>query len=290
MKNKLCEVVLPTDRWSAKVVSPIDISNGVDTDKYGDVVIVHPGWAKAPERHAKLLFRLASEGFLPIGIDTRYAYSDRRLPRRSLVGQQLMVGNENPFFAASAEDNRWRYRRPTVLLDICERLGVEQRSYVGHSEGGRISTLATVANSDDVSKLVLVNSAGTGSSAGGGKRLAHSNVNRIAELAQSPSQIPEATISALGSTAYALTHLRRTLAEKRIIQLADTWTEIDKLEGASVVVTILHAESDELISFGDSRDSAASRQWLSFIPTPGGHSNVYETHVHDQIIRSLRQG
>jgi pimeloyl-ACP methyl ester carboxylesterase len=289
MKMRMREVVLPTDRWQARAISPFDVSKGIDTDKYGEVVVVHPGWAKAPERHGRLLVRLADEGFLPIGVDTRYAYSDRRTPRKSLTSQRFRVGNTNPFFEATPQDNRWRYRRPTVLLDVCERLGVTRRSYIGHSDGGRIAVIAAVADPSNVNKLIVVNGAGTGDSSGGAKRLTISNANRIGEFVSDVREIPAATASAIGSTVYALTHLRRTLAEKRAIQQADTWGEIDRLEDTETDVTVLHARNDKLISFNDSARAAEQRQWVDFVPTIGGHSNVYEPAVQVQIIQSLQQ-
>lgn len=287
MKNKLCEVVMPTDRWSARVISPFDVSNGVEADRYGRVVVVHPGWAKAPERHIKLLLRLADQGFMPIGVDTRYAYSDRREPRRGRASQHMFVGDTNPYFDCTIHDNRWRLRRPTVLLDICERLGIGRRSYVGHSDGGRIAALATAAQPDQTEALVIVNGGGTGNSSSGGRRLAKSNLTRARELLQNPIDGRTATMSALGSTAYMLTHPRRTWAEKRTLQQTDTWEEIDKVEGMGVDVSVLHAKDDELISFEDCRDRASTREWVEFIPTVGGHSNVYESAIQELVIEAL---
>jgi pimeloyl-ACP methyl ester carboxylesterase len=284
------EVVLPTDRWSARAISPFDITQGINTDKYGEVVLVHPGWAKAPERHRHLLLKLAEHGFLPIGVDTRYAYSDRLSPRKSIVAQPFKVGKSNPFFEGSTTvDNRWRYRRPTVLLDICARLEIQRRSYVGHSDGGRIGVLAAVANPADVDNLVVINGAGTGSSSSGGRRFAKSNLSRVIELGNNISEIPEATSSAIGSAVYALTHFRRTFAEKQTIQATNTWAELDKLEHADIGVTVMHAVSDELISFDDSQLAAESRPWVNFTKLDGGHSNVYEPAVHDHIIQALQQ-
>ncbi len=112
-------------------------------------------------------------------------------------------------------------------------------------------------------------------------------MNRLSELVSDVREIPEAIASAIGSAAYALTHLRRTLGEKRAIQQADTWVETDKLENTDIDVTVLHALDDKLISFNDSANAAEQRQWVDFVPTIGGHSNVYEAAVHDQILRAL---
>lgn len=287
-KYRLHEVILPTDRWSARAVSPVDISEGVDTAKYGEVVLVHPGWAKSPERHAKFLVRLANNGFLPIGVDTRYAYADRQQPRSSVIFQPKTVGKSNPYFKVDGTgDNRGQYRRPTVLLEICRRLGIEKRSYIGHSDGGRISTLATAAEPEKVNELVVVNGAGTGDSSSGVQRLIRSNTNRVKEMLVDDSSILETTASALGSAAYALTHLRRTIAEKHVIQNTNTWEVIDSL-GSNVGVTVLHAISDELISFEDCERKAQQRPNVVFIPTIGGHSNVYEPAIQDLVIASLQ--
>lgn len=155
-------------------------------------VIVHPGWAKSPERHKKLLARLETEGFLPLGVATRYAYADRRTPRQSVALQPYVVGSQNPYFTIDGYiDNRWRYRRPTVLLDICDRLGIGKRSYVGHAEGARVSTLATTARPDITERLIVVNGAGIGDSSKGATRLTRSNVNRICELARTRDDFAE---------------------------------------------------------------------------------------------------
>jgi len=285
----LYEVVLPTDRWSARIVSPVDIRDGLKSDHDG-VVVVHPGWGKAPERNWTLLERLAREGFLPLGVDTRYGYADRRLPRRGVTSQPYVVGARNPYFELMhASDNRWRYRRPTVLLDICERLGIGKRSYVGHSEGGRITALAATANPDITNKLIVINGAGTGSSAKGAARLVRSNANRISELARTRNELVEATVSALGSTAYALSHLRRTNRERHEIQATDTWKILDELAQTPVDVTVLHARQDEMISFSDSALRANERNWVDFVPTDGGHSNVYDTAIHSLVIDALKK-
>lgn len=287
-RNTLNKVVLPTDRWTARAVSPVNISKGVDTAKYGEVLLFHPGWAKSPERHAEFLIRLADNGFLPIGVDTRYAYADRQQPRKSIVMQPKTVGEGNPYFdVKGAAGNRWQYRRPTALLEICKRLGVEERSYIGHSDGGRISALAATANPEVVNGLVVVNGAGTGNSSNGVQRLVRSNVNRARELTAGDGSIAETAASALGSVAYAMTHLRRTLAEKHVIQHADTWEVIDDID-ADVAVTVFHATNDELISFDDCERNAQQRPSVEFVPTVGGHSNIYKPAVQSLIIRSLQ--
>lgn len=100
----------------------------------------------------------------------------------------------------------------------------------------------------------------------------------------------KATLSALGSSAYALTHLRRTNEERREIQKTDTWKLLDRLESTPVDVTVVPARNDEMISFSDCASRASTRAWINFMPTEGGHSNVYETAVHDLIINALKKG
>jgi pimeloyl-ACP methyl ester carboxylesterase len=289
MKSRLNELTIPTDRWSARLVSPVDLNHGLNTEKYGDVVVVHPGWAKAPERHIDLLTELADNGFLPIGIDTRYAYSDLQRPRKSIVGQPMRVGAENPYFPnASRADNRWTYRRPTALLDICRRLGIEKRSYVGHSDGGRIVTLAALGEPEKTDKLVIVNAAGTGDSSRGLQRLMDANANRLGSFVSGEDDASIAAKSALGSVTYAVTHPRRTLVEKHVIQSTNTWALLDELHADNVDATVIHARGDEMISFEDSARSASERSWVDFIPTDGGHSNIYETSVRKLIIQTLQ--
>lgn len=286
--KKLHKLSIPTDRWSARVVSPINISGGLDTAAYGEVVVVHPGWGKSPERYAGLLWHLADKGFLPIGIDTRYAYSDRKTPRSRFLVQPPVVGDSNPYFDTfKRSDNRWEYRRPTVLLDICERIGVGKRSYVGHSDRGRIAVLATVARPEAVDNLVIVNAAGTGSSANGLARMVKSNRNRLGELFVNPDQLVSSSISAIGSLGYTVTHLRRTIGEHSVIQRTNTWELLDRIKYENVGVTVLHAMGDELVSFDDSELQSRSRQWINFIATSGSHSNVYEPKVQKVISQAL---
>ena len=286
-KNRFHKVILPTDRWSARAISPVNISKEIDTARYGEVVIVHPGWAKSPERHAEFLVRLANNGFLPIGVDTRYAYADRQLTREDIISQPWVAGKDNPYFKnIGVTGNRWQYRRPTVLLEICRRLGVEERSYIGHSDGGRISALSAAAEPDIVNKLIVVNGAGTGNSSGGMRRLIKSNAIRAREIATGDTSFVETTSSAIGSITYAITHPRRTVAEKHVIQKADTWDVIDSFE-SDIDIAVFHAINDELISFDDCKQSAEQRPNVLFVPTAGGHSNIYKHAIQDLIIASL---
>ncbi len=285
MKKPLYEHRLQTDRWSARAISPVDIRKSINADRDGEVVIVHPGWAKSPERYAKLLFRLADRGYFSVGVDTRYAYADQGQPRKSFITQPRRVGTTNPYFTVeSAAENRWELRRPTVLLDICDRLGVGMRSYIGHSEGGRVCAFATVTQPDIVKNLIIVNGAGTGDSSNGTRRMMRSNLANMLEMLENTSDLPAATLSALGSAAYALTHLRRTISEKQIIQTADTWSTLDNLANTPVRVSVFHAIDDELISFDDSSIRAAARPWIDFRATVGGHGNIHDEAVQSTIL------
>jgi pimeloyl-ACP methyl ester carboxylesterase len=248
----------------------------------------HPGWGKAPERYSQFLFRIADCGFLPIGIDTRYAYSDRKQPRANILAQHWIVGKTNPYHEVNGRaENRWKYRRSTVALDIMQRLNITGASQVGHSEGARIATLVTLATPDTPS-LVLINGAGTGDSSRGVRRLVKSNVNRAREMARGNLNVTDLIRSSLGSTAYALTHLRRTVAEKAIIQTPETWDLIDELKDRQTATTVLHAIDDELVSFAGSRDASLSRQWVPFEATPGDHSNIFHPAVQDLAIIALQ--
>ncbi|HSW37177.1 MAG TPA: alpha/beta hydrolase [Candidatus Saccharimonadales bacterium] len=289
MKRGLYERVLPTDRWSARIVSPVDIRHNIPQD-YDSIAVLVGGWGKAPERYRRLMGRILAEGILALGVDTRWAYSDRRQPRKNLIQQSWRVGSNNPDFdVTSRADNRWLYRQPTTLLDVLDRLEVGERSYIGHSKGGSIATLATVARPDEVKKLIVVNGAGTGDSSNGIARLVRSNKNRAKELVHTRADLAEAMLSALGSTVYTMAHLRRTNEERRRdLQKTDTWSNIDKLEFEDVDVTVMHAKEDEMISFADCSERATSRDWVKFIPTEGGHSSIYETTVHNILIGELR--
>ena len=283
----LHKLTMPMDRWSARVVSPLDVSAGVDQAIHGHPVIVHPGWGKDPERHRDLLFDLADAGYCPIGVDTRYAYADRALEPSQKHYRPIVSKSNRHFEDADRNSNRWKYRRPTVTLEICQRLGIGVRSYIGHSKGGLILALAAVADPESTKSLIVVNGAGTGDSSRGVSRLMRSNANRISEFANGEDGILEATRSAASSVLYASTHLRRTLAEKHFIQTTNTWEILDRLATTDMNITVMHAQNDEMISFEDSQASAKTRPWLHFVPTNGGHSNVYETSIREIILNSL---
>lgn len=269
-------------------MSPFELRNGVDEDR-GLPVIVHPGWGKDPKRHARLLVKLADAGFFPIGIDTRYAYSDRSEPWQVPCIQPLIASKDNPYFRVSSRiDNRFTYRRPTAVLDMCVRLGIDKRAYVGHSDGGRIVSLAAKASPEQVAGLVLVNAAGTGDSSNGLRRLLVSNTGEAQGIFRGDNdEILRSALSACSSVAYGALHLRRTLGEKRMIQGTNLWDTIDVLGEEGVPTSILHARNDALISYKDSYDAALQRPWLNFVSTEGGHGNVYHASVQEMIIKAL---
>ncbi len=289
---ELYEVVIPTDRWSIRAVSPFDIRDGLDTSLHP--VLVHPGWGKAPEVHTGLLEDLQTAGFLPIGVDTRYGYSDQQIqiqgenPVSRLLGQRYATGITNPYFDVESQaQNRWELRRPTSLLYLCDYFGIGERSYVGHSEGGRIVSLAALAAAELTRRVVLVNAAGTGDSSNGYARLLHSNKNAIQSLFIERQDIPRAFWSTLGSIVYATLHPRRTLQEKRVIQTADLWEVIDQLHEYGVPTSVLHAMQDELISFEDSQRGASLRPWVDFRATEGDHRNLREPAIRKRIVDAL---
>lgn len=294
---ELCEVKFNVDRWHVRAVSPLDISNGVAVHAERHPVLIHPGWAKAPERHIELMLDLEQAGFLPIGVDTRYGYADQYTQvtpaseslYKRLRKQSYAVGITNPYFDVdNQEQNRWEYRKPTSLLYLCERLGVVERSYVGHSDGARIVALAALGSFDQTRTVVVVNGAGTGDSSHGYSRMARANGNTIKRLVTERTEVPRMLKSALGSTAYALTHLRRTLKEKEVIERTDLWPLLDRLAALGILVWVLHASHDELISFMDSAAQAADRPFIGFSPTTGGHDNVYSPAVRDLIVEVVK--
>lgn len=287
-KPKLNEIILPADRWSIKVVSPVDLSHGVNIDRYGEPVVLHPGWAKSPRRYAGLLILLANNGFLPLGVDTRYAYCDRAQPQPKQWRQPRVVGNRNRYFAITTRpDNQYAYRRPTVLLDACEKLELGRRSYIGHSDGGRITALAATASPETTRKLVIVNGAGLGDSSNGLARLSRSNFTRLKRVVSGEEDVAEYIAGGIESVIYSTTHPRRTLAEKHVIQHTNTWQTLDELRNTAVDVSVLHARGDELISFDNCLAGARQRPWINFTPTDGTHSSIYTPEVHELVAKKL---
>jgi pimeloyl-ACP methyl ester carboxylesterase len=288
-KTELYEVRMPVDRWSISAFSPTDIRNSEELSEYAHPVIVHPGWGKTPKNHIALLNKLTDAGFLAIGVDTRYGYTDQQLGgsrRPRVLTQSYRAGKTNPYFAdASREDNRWQYRRPTALLYLCDQLGLKERSYIGHSEGARIVALAGLAKASLTRQVIIVNGAGTGNSEKGGRRMVHSNANAISKLARGKMEQPlDLVLNGLRSTVYGATHLKRTMNEKEVIQSAKLWPIIDELNEENVAIDVLHARKDELVSFKDSLNQANLRPEINFIATVGSHSNIYEYPIIEEIV------
>ncbi len=279
-----------TDRWANRAISPLDFKSRDDRQKPN--VIVHPGWSKRPEMFANLLFALAEKGVMPIGVDTRFGYADRRqrngyhlgVRATKLASQSYQVSAENPFFEPqSAWENRYRLRRPTGLLALCLELGVEQARLFGHSEGGRI-TATVVAESDVliVPKLIVANAVGTGDSSRGTRRILRSNTHNN-YVVDGTVDLKQGLLSAAESAAYATTHPRRFLRETKVIQESDIWPLLDAAAVHGTAVTVMHARNDPLIEYASSAKAAESRPGINFIPTEGAHSNVYKPALTEEI-------
>jgi len=296
--SELYEVVIPTDRWTIRAVSPVDIRDGVD-ESMGHPVIIHPGWGKAPERHAELMADVAATGLLPIGVDTRYGYADQtshqapsdKSKLKRTVEHSWNVGSTNPYFdVEDRTQNRFQLRRPTSLLYLCERLGIVNRSYVGHSEGARVVSIAAQKSAEldhNVGKVVIVNGVGTGDSSNGYLRLLRSNSSTIETVKRGDLSWRETVASAIGSTGHYLTHPRRTLREKHVIQNTNLWETIDQLRPLNIPVSVLHARDDALVSFQESAEQAQERPWVHFQATDGSHTNVYGSVVRGLILGEL---
>ncbi len=294
--KSLYEVIIPTDRWHIRAVSPVDIRDERIRDSYSLAVIIHPGWAKSPERHRLLLKELLSIGVLPIGVDTRYGYADRaqrhtgnrRFTR--LLSQSYRVGVSNPYFQVkTSAHNRWLLRRPTALLHLCETLKLGPRIYIGHSEGARIVSLAASASIDHTKGLIIVNGAGTGDSSNGVRRMVRSNLHGVLGLGRNESSAVDVILSAAGSVFYTITHARRTWHEKKVIQAADTWKLLNELADLKVPISVFHAKSDELISYLDSKENAHGDDRIGFYSTQGNHSNIFDAGVREQIVRQVQR-
>jgi pimeloyl-ACP methyl ester carboxylesterase len=292
--RNLYEVIIPTDRWHIRAVSPVDIRNKKVVSDYDLAVIVHPGWAKSPERHRLLLNELLAIGVLPIGVDTRYGYSDRARTHAGnrrftrLFSQNYIVGDSNPYFRIkTSADNRWLLRRPTTLLHLCNALGIGRRVYIGHSEGARIITLAALAAKHTTAGVLLVNGVGTGDSSEGFKGMIRSNINGIVTIWHNESSVIDIVSSAIGSVFYTVTHLRRTWHEKKVIQATDIWGMLKVLTRSNIPVSVFHAKNDELITYSDSKAKARMNDHISFYATKGNHSNIFDSEVRRQIVQRV---
>lgn len=291
MIEQFDEFKMRTSRWSNRAITSLRFDSNDDMAK--PIVILHPGWGKRPEMLRPIMRALAERGQMPIGLDTRFGYADTHASGKGILDQAYRVGTNNPYFPGATElQNRYELRRATGVLGLI--IGIEERfdteipsaSLFGHSEGGRVMAhVATAPNSNiKIPKLVVANSVGTGKTQGVLGQLA-SNFNGN-ELFQGDSfgLLTEAIPSALESTAYALTHIRRWLREKKIIETANIWDVLDEASiGDGVDVRVMHAVDDRVISFWPAQRSAEARPHIDFLATEGGHSNIYNPEIAEII-------
>lgn len=298
MKERMHKYVQETDRWHNRAISPLSFTSKADAQK--PTIMVHPGWGKRPEILKYLLFELAEAGTRPIGVDTRFGYSDKfnhsGYTFNSKTGgrtttQKYRVGTENPFFdVSSADDNKYRLRRPTGLVALMLELDIDEASMFGHSEGGRVvSTVAAESKIPlSVPKLVVANSVGVGETQGIEGQLKSNTSNNELFDSENLKTLSEAVPSALLSTIYAATHPRRWWREKAVIESADIW---ENLQICSVQngteVTVIHAIADHVIDYASSAAKAEQYPNIAFVSTEGSHSNVYTQAFRDVVVPLL---
>jgi pimeloyl-ACP methyl ester carboxylesterase len=283
--SRIFEKILPTDRWPNRAISPqpFDVDHG-----NRKVVVVQPGWGKGPETHARLLLDLTDAGYRAIGLDNRYGYMDQTLGPKARWLQRMKVGDTNPFFdVTDSTQNRYFYRRPTALLQACINLGLQSVKYVGHSEGGRIGLVAATAEESPVSfeQLIIVNGVGTGR-AGGVGGMIRANLSTISSSSESDLSFPELSRAAGSSSLHFVSHTRRTLRESQVIKSYDAWLHLTQVS-QNIGVTVMNARDDPLINFEDAKASSRKSPEVSFIPTEGGHSNIYGPVVRALIVTEL---
>ena len=184
-ETQLNRLVYWADRWSVLAYSPRSLEHIDTPDKR---VIVHAGWSKSPKRLAALMVRLADAGTFPIGIDTRWAYAnqggvtDRPRIDHFLAAKSFSVGNTNRYAGTvGTEANRYSWRRPTAALAVAEALELETATFVGHSEAGRIGTLAAQKRPKMFNHLLWVNPVGTVHSPSPVINMVESNYQRAKE-------------------------------------------------------------------------------------------------------------
>lgn len=251
-----------------RAVSPLNLDGGLDASQKDRVLIVHPGWGKAPEKHAALLHQAVEQGYVPIGVDTRRA-------KCGMLGDKLI------------DINTLEARRSAALIGLCDVLEVGRRTYVGHSEGGRIAALAAELDVAPVDRLLIVNSTGTAQVAGMG-RLVQSVLDNFRQRFDHGEKGWTTSLhSSMGSFMHFAGNLKRSLAEKAIIQDADIWGVLGSLASKGVDVTVMHAIDDVLISFRESYMRSVEHENVDFVPTIGGHSNVYVLAVRSMIIETI---
>jgi pimeloyl-ACP methyl ester carboxylesterase len=281
------------DRWSNRAISTIPF----DSHSVNELptVVIHPGWGKKPEMLMRLMRQLTERGIRPVGVDTRFGYADRSNSTGftngrdigRLLTQPYRTSTENPYFnEQSRRANRLRLRRPTGLAALLLALNIGEASFVGHSDGGRITTtLLAESNLDiNVPRLVVVNSVGVANN-NGVKGMTRSNTSSN-ELFHGAVEKRDALESAVVSTTYGMTHPRRFLSEKRMIDEAgvDLWENLSLVAKNGADVTVLHARGDQVLDFASAAAHAPSYPGITFIPTVGGHSNIYTEDVTNQIV------
>lgn len=247
------------------------------------------------------MVKLADAGMFPVGVDTRWAYANQSAlakPRGAgdiadlLLSQPAIAGDTNRFIGdVGAEANRYKWRRPTALLATCEALGITQNAaFVGHSEGGRVGTLAALEKPNVFDALVVVNGAGLATSPNPVASLAQANVERAHEALRSTETRGNIIRGALDAVLYTGTHPRRTMKEKSVILATDLWTDLGSLSEVApdTDIHVLHATGDTLVPYAPSEEQAKRYPAINFTPTDGEHYNIYYPAVRDLIVQTLR--
>ncbi len=272
-----------TSRWSNRAITPLRFDSRDDMAK--EVVLLHPGWGKRPEMLKFIMDALARRGKMPIGLDTRNGYADSQATGVGLLHQRYRVGSKNKYFPDSSQwQNRYSLRRPTAVLALVEALEIRydteirSASLFGHSEGGRVMSLVASAPHSKLhtSKLVVANSVGAGHTQGAKGQLKSSLRKNELFFASGFDLLTEAIPSVIESASYAVTHPRRWSREKQVIETYDIWDTLDELVlDTGIDTTVMHATHDMVISFESAELAARGRPHITFIPTEGGHSNIY---------------
>jgi pimeloyl-ACP methyl ester carboxylesterase len=282
--HPLFEKVLSTDRWANRVVSPLPF----DTAHKGlPAVVVGPGWGKRPEIHAALLHELVAVGFRAFGVDSRFGYTDRQ----ELGGRFCInTGSTNPYYGdVGQRRNRYELRRPTALLDLCERLEIHRLTYVGHSEGARIGLTAALApvGAPQFDTMVLVNGVGTGKM-GGPLGMMRANYHAIQTHRTSEVRTVDALFSFNDSVFHFVTHPRRVVFEAQTMGNFDAWDSMRNVAARGAKVHALNSRNDDLIDFASVQAASQEHPEIDFIATEGTHSNIYEPAMRGLIVDILR--
>ena len=289
------KITFEADRWFLGAYSPNNFEELPDAES---VAVIHPGWARHPKHYSSLMQALANQDIFPITVDTRYGYANQQeITQRGssslwqkLHSQSYKVGIHNPYFSGTTEkDNRGSLRKPTATLAICEALGIEKFSMLGHSDGGRTATVVAQTAPEHVQSLTLINAVGTGKTHTIRSYLASRGLRQIAQerlgLLNEGISTHDLVMGGLSSALYAVRHPRRIISEHATIRLADTWPVLGQLT-EQIPVNVLQAKDDALINFTDASEKAGEYPDINFIPTEGGHGNIYHGRIQ-QIIAGL---